>query len=58
MFEWCSMPEITTSSPAPTRLRPNVWATRLMPSVALRVKTISAGSAAFRKAATLPRAAS
>ena len=41
-----------------TRQRPNACATRLMPSVELRVKTISRVDAAFRNARTLPRATS
>ena len=58
MFEWCSIPEISTSSPALTWVRPQVCATRLMPSVAFRVKMISFGSAAPMNAAIRPRAAS
>ena len=41
MFEWCSIAEITISSPRPTRERPNVAATRLIASVVPRTKTIS-----------------
>ncbi len=58
MFEWCSMADSRTSSPGPTRRRPNACATRLMPSVAFRVKMISRGPAAFRNRATVPRARS
>src|ERR1700724_325828 len=32
MFEWCSIAEMTISSPGPTRTRPKVWATRLIRS--------------------------
>jgi hypothetical protein len=46
MFEWCSMAEMTISSPAVTLARPMVCATRLIPSVALRVKITSLGSEA------------
>jgi hypothetical protein len=46
------------SSPAETRERANVWATRLIPSVELRVKTIELASGAFRNRATFTRASS
>ena len=42
MFEWCSIAEIRTSSPGCSCGRANACATRLMPSVAFRVKMISA----------------
>ena len=58
MFEWCSRPDTSTSSPAPTRDRPKVAATRLMASVVPRVKMISRVEAAFRKACALTRPAS
>ena len=45
MFEWCSMAEISTSSPADRFAPPQLCATRLMPSVASAVKTISCGCA-------------
>ena len=48
MFEWCSMAEITTSSPAPTFVLPQVAATRLMASVVPLVQMTSSGSAAWR----------
>ena len=57
MFEWCSICVITTRSSAPTLARPQAWATRLMASVALRVKTVSPG-VEFVNAATLSRAPS
>ena len=38
MFEWCSMPVMTISSPFPIYRWPKLCATRLIPSVALRVK--------------------
>ena len=56
MFEWCSRPVISTSSPWPTRFLPYVCATRLIASVVPRTNTISRVSAAFRKRRTLPRA--
>ena len=52
MFEWCSIAEIRISSPAARLARPQVWATRLTPSVAFLVKTTSRGSAAPMKRAT------
>ena len=58
MFEWCSIAEISTSSPAERLAWPQLCATRLIPSVALRVKTISCGWAAPRNAAASVRAAS
>ena len=56
MLEWCSMIESTISSPARRRSRPNVYATRLIASVALRVKTISSVRAALMNARTFSRA--
>ncbi len=38
MFEWCSISVMSTSSPGPTLVRPHAYATRLIASVALRVK--------------------
>jgi hypothetical protein len=58
MFEWCSIAEMTTSSPRPTCDRPCVAATRLTASVVPRTKTISCGRRAFRNRATVARAAS
>ena len=49
---------MTISSPGPMLRRPKLCATRLMPSVELRVKTISRLAAAFRNRCTLARAAS
>ena len=46
------------TSPAFKLARAHVYATRLIDSVALRVNTISRGSRAWTKPATLPRAAS
>ena len=46
MFEWCSISVITTSSPASRNVRPHEWATRLIASVVLRVKTISSAAGA------------
>ncbi len=48
----------TISSPGPIFLRPKLDATRLIDSVAERVKTISSVEAAFRNRRTLSRAAS
>jgi hypothetical protein len=64
MLEWCSISEITISSPGPSRNRgsaavaENVRATRLMASVEFLVKTISSGLAAPMNAATFPLAPS
>ncbi len=58
MLEWCSMMETTFSSPGWMSSRANVYATRLIASVALRVKTISSGRFAFRNARTFSRAPS
>ena len=58
MFEWCSIAVRSTSSPSPTRCLPKVCATRLMPSVVPRTKTISLGQLVPRKVATFWRAAS
>ena len=55
MFEWCSMWEMTISSPSRSRGRTNPLATRLMASVVPRAKTISRGSPALRKARTFSR---
>jgi hypothetical protein len=43
MFEWCSIAEMSTSSPADRFAPPQLWATRLMLPVALLVKMISCG---------------
>ena len=58
MFEWCSISVITTSSPGSRKARPHEWATRLIDSVVLRVKTISAAEGAPMKARTRSRTAS
>ena len=57
MLEWCSICVSTTRSSAPTFARPHALATRLMASVALRVKIVSPG-VEFVKPATFSRAAS
>ena len=41
MFAWCSSQVMTISSSCPTLRRPQLCATRLMPSVVPRTKTIS-----------------
>ncbi len=46
------------SSPAPTCFKPNVFATRLIASVAPRTNTISSADGALMKRATLLRAPS
>ncbi len=51
MLEWCSITESTISSPSPIWARPKLAATRLIASVAERVKTISSLEAALRKRA-------
>ena len=58
MLAWCSIVVISTSSPGSARGRTKLCATRLMPSVPLRVNTISRASAALRKALTFSRASS
>mmetsp|Transcript_7255 Transcript_7255/g.25573 ORF Transcript_7255/g.25573 Transcript_7255/m.25573 type:complete len:204 (-) Transcript_7255:229-840(-) len=55
---WCSSTESTTSSPSERFSTPQVNATRLIASVALRVKTTSRSDGAPTKDATLARAAS
>ena len=55
MLEWCSMMESTISSPS-LKSMPNELATRLTPSVRLRVKTISSVVGALRKRRTVSRA--
>ena len=57
MFEWCSISVMSTSSPSPTCSRPQVYATRLIASVALRVKIEHFGSQ-FTNEAIRSRAAS
>ena len=57
MFEWCSISVMSTSSPGPTFSRPHEYATRLIASVALRVKIEQAGSQ-FTNAAMRSRAPS
>ncbi len=57
MFEWCSISVMSTSSPAPTFERPHAYATRLIASVALRVK-IEQSDGQPRKAAIRSRAPS
>jgi hypothetical protein len=57
MFEWCSISVISTSSPAPTFSRPQAYATRLIASVTLRVKTVVLESQSVN-AATRSRAPS
>ena len=49
-FEWCSSRDASTSSPGPTRSRPNVCATRFTDSVVPRVNTISARVGGAEKA--------
>ncbi len=58
MLAWCSSWVVTIRSPLATLARPQLKATRLIASVALRTNTISRSDGAPRKAATLRRAAS
>ncbi len=58
MLLWCSISVSRRTSPARRYLAPQDWATRLMPSVAPRVKTISSALRAWIKAAARARAAS
>ena len=57
MLEWCSISVITTRSPGRSVARPYAWATTLIASVPLRVKTVSPGVEPA-KAATFARAPS
>ena len=52
------MIESTISSPSPISMPPNELATRLIASVALRVKMISSTLGALRKRRTVSRASS
>ena len=52
------MPESTISSPSPISSAPNDEATRLIASVALRVKMIWSEDGALRKRRTVSRASS
>ena len=56
-LEWCSISVITIRSPGPTFAAPQLYATRLIASVALRVKIVSPGVEPAN-AATLARAVS
>ena len=58
MLAWCSSQVMTISSPSPMLRRPQLCATRLMPSVAPRTKTMSLTELALRKRRTFSRAAS
>jgi hypothetical protein len=68
MLEWCSISEMTISSPGPSLKRGSPfaaseafkkeYATRLNASVEFFVKTISSGDGALMKAATFARAPS
>ena len=42
-FEWCSISVMTSRSPARTLAAPHAYATRLIASVALRVKMVPSG---------------
>ena len=57
-FEWCSISVSRMRSPAPTLATPQVRATRLIASVALRTKITSRRLAAPRWSATVARAPS
>ena len=57
MLEWCSISVRAITSPSPTLLRPHDHATRLIASVALRVKIVSPGVEPVN-AAMRPRAPS
>jgi hypothetical protein len=58
MLAWCSMAVSSTSSPGPTCWWPQLAATRLIASVALRTNTISRASRAPRKPRSVSRAPS
>ena len=57
-FAWCSSSVTTTTSPGPRLSSPQAYATRLIASVALRVKMTSFSEGALSKLATVRRAAS
>ena len=52
MLAWCSIWVSTTTSPAVRLVRPHVWATRLIDSVAFFVNTTSSALGALMKRAT------
>ena len=52
MLEWCSATDTMISSPGTRVVAPQVCATRLIASLALRVYTISSGREALMKRAT------
>ena len=56
-LEWCSISVMTSRSPARTLAAPHAYATRLIASVALRVKIVPSGVEPVN-AATLIRAPS
>jgi hypothetical protein len=58
MLAWCSICDRTISSPSRRLVRPHDAATKLIASVALRVKTISRSSRALMKRCTVRRASS
>ena len=58
ILEWCSIAEMTISSPAFTFLRPQELLTRFMPSVVPRTKISSSLLRAFRKRLALERVSS
>ena len=58
MLEWCSIAEMTISSPALTLWRPQELATRLMPSVVPRTKISSFLKRAFKKRRAFERVSS
>ena len=55
MFEWCSISEMTTSSPGASRARAHPCATRLIDSVVPRVKMTSRADAPPMSARTFSR---
>jgi hypothetical protein len=57
-FEWCSSSVTSTRSPGPRFGRPHAYATRLIPSVALRVKISSRALGALTNRAIRSRAPS
>ena len=58
ILEWCSISVDRTISPAFRNFRAQAWATRLIDSVALRVKIKVSGFGAPMNAASLARVAS
>ena len=57
-FEWCSSSVTSTTSPGPRLSSPQAYATRLIDSVALRVKISSRADGALTNSRAISRAPS